>query len=146
MRHGAGLISVRAGERNFSRFAILFTNQIRYTIMIYYFEFTLKDGEPFDLTGMRPNDRIVYFAERNSIIFCKSQFAARNYDGEAMTKMIAVGRYPDKFFVMKRKAKKDTNFSIILPPDMYNFCQRRGIIGDYIRSLIRREMDKENNP
>lgn len=115
--------------------------------MIYYFEFTLKDGEPFDLTGMRPNDRIVYFAERNSIIFCKSQSSAEKYDGEAMTKMIAVGRYPDKFFINVRKAKNDTNTSIILPPDMYNFCKRKGIIGDYIRSLIQREMDKEHfNP
>jgi len=116
--------------------------------MIYYNEIKLKDGQPFDLTGMRHNDRIVYFAERNSIVFCKSQFAAENkYDGEAMTKMTAVGRYPDKFFVNGRKAKKDTNTSIILPPDMYNFCKRKGIIGDYIRSLIQREMDKEHfNP
>ncbi len=113
--------------------------------MIYYFEFTLKDGEPFDLTGMRNNDRIVYFADRNSIVFCKSQFAAdHKYDGETMTKMTAVGRYPDKFFVMKKKAKKDMNFSIILPAEMYNFCQRRGIIGDYIRGLIQREMDRED--
>lgn len=113
--------------------------------MIYYNEIKLKDGVPFDLTGMRPNDRIVYFKGRNSIVFCKSQFAADNkYDGEAMTKMTAVGRYPDKFFVMKKKAKKDKNFSIILPAEMYNFCQRRGIIGDYIRSLIQREMDRED--
>lgn len=113
--------------------------------MIYYNEIKLKDGVPFDLTGMRPNDRIVYFADRNSIVFCKSQFAAdKKYDGEAMTKMIAVGRYPDKFFIERQKAKKDTNTSIILPPDMYNFCKRKGIIGDYIRSLIRREMDRED--
>ena len=112
--------------------------------MIYYNEIKLKDGEPFDLTGMRPNDRIVYFADRNSVIFCKSQFSARNHDGEAMSKMIAAGRYPDKFFVKGRKAKNNTNTSIILPPDMYNFCRRKGIIGDYIRSLIQREMDKED--
>lgn len=115
-------------------------------MIIYYHEFKLKD-EPFDLTCMRPNDRIVYFADRNSVIFCKSQFSARHQGGEAMSKMVAAVRYPDKFFVKSRKAKNNTNTSIILPPDMYNFCRRKGIIGDYIRSLIQREMDKEHfNP
>lgn len=111
--------------------------------MIYNFEFNVKEGEPVDVTGITPNNRVVYFADRNSYMFCKSPSFAEKQGGEVLSKTQAAGRYPDKFFVMKKKAKKDTNTSIILPPDMYNFCRRKGIIGDYIRSLIRREMDKE---
>lgn len=112
--------------------------------MIYNFEFKVKEGEPVDVTGITPNNRVVYFADRDSYMFCKSPSFAEKQGGEVLSKTQAAGRYPDKFFVMKKKAKKDMNTSIILPPDMYNFCQRRGIIGDYIRSLIQREMDRED--
>lgn len=111
--------------------------------MIYNFEFTLKEGEPVDVTGITPNNRVVYFADRNSYMFCKSPSFAQKQGGEVLSKMQASGRYPDKFFVKSRKAKNSTSTSIILPPGMYNFCRRKGIIGDYIRSLIQREMDKE---
>lgn len=112
--------------------------------MIYNFEFKVKEGEPVDVTGITPNNRVVYFADRDSYMFCKSPSFAEKQGGEVLSKTQAAGRYPDKFFIKGRKAKNDTNTSIILPPDMYNFCKRKGIIGDYIRSLIQREMDRED--
>lgn len=112
--------------------------------MIYNFEFKVKEGEPVDVTGITPNNRVVYFADRDSYMFCKSPSFAEKQGGEVLSKTQAAGRYPDKFFIERQKAKKDTNTSIILPPDMYNFCRRKGIIGDYIRSLIQREMDRED--
>ena len=113
--------------------------------MIFNYEFKLKEGEPMDVTGVLPNYRVVYFHDRNTVMFCKSPSSARKQGGEVLSKIQAVQRYPDKFFVLKKKAKKDMNLSIVLPPDMYNFCQRRGIIGEYIRSLIKKAMDEENN-
>lgn len=119
--------------------------------MIYNFEFTLKDGKPMDVTDICMNGRVVYFPERNSVIFVKSKMSAEKYaekyDGEVMTRRAAAGRYPDKFFDSRVKLKDKMYMTLLVPAEMYAFCRRKGIIGDYIRGLIQREMDREHfNP
>lgn len=100
-----------------------------------------------DVTDICMNGRVVYFPERNSVIFVKSKMSADKYDGEVMTRRIATGRYPDKFFDSRVKVKDKMYMTLLVPAEMYAFCRRKGIIGDYIRSLIQREMDKEHfNP
>lgn len=109
--------------------------------------------QPFDVSGMQRQQRILYFPEKGSVILKCSALSA-NYDNTTihnntavvLTARFATRKYPD-IFTNKTEKKVDLEKRTIVmtvSPEIYDFCASHGNISAFLRGLIEREMTSNN--
>ena len=107
--------------------------------------------QPYDLTGMNRNWRFVLNTETQTfIVRANSRLAmARLENGEIVLSAVeAAERFPKwfsyQFFTFGNKPKR-TLTTISLTQDELTFCQSKGRVATYIRSLIDEKMKDESD-
>lgn len=114
----------------------------------------LKEGEKFDLSDVKPQQRVVYLRDKKTIVVVYSQRFApqvRMIYGEDALFMSAsqlAGMYPEQFTITPRKKVIRGDFSeqlyIYLTKEQKAFVSRKENTSAFIRSLIDKAMEREN--
>lgn len=108
-------------------------------------------NEPFDVSEMQRQQRILYFPKKGSIIL-KCNALAANYDNTTihnnkavvLTARLATRKFPQVFSNKNEKKVELDKRTIIVTvsPDLYDYCASYGNISAYIRGLIEQDMVK----
>ena len=115
----------------------------------------LKKGEKFDLSEVKPQQRVVYLRDKNTIVVVYSQRVApqvRMIYGEDALFMSAsqlAGMYPEQFTIAPRKKVIRGDFSeqlyIYLTKEQKAFVSGKENASAFIRSLIDEAISKERS-
>ena len=109
-------------------------------------------NEPFDVSVLGRDHRVLYFAEEKKIIIKSAYNLAVlenmiKYGGKAivLTASQCPRRYPQVFTDSSKKQFIGDKRTIMLrvPTDMYTFCCQQGNITEYLQSLIKKDMEKK---
>lgn len=114
----------------------------------------LKKGEKFDLSEVKPQQRVVYLRDKNSIIVVSSQRVAPQirmiYGDDAlfMSASQLASMYPENFTNTPRKRIIRGGFSELLlvyvTKEQKEFVFNKKNASAFIRSLIDKAMEAEN--
>ncbi len=108
-------------------------------------------NQPFDVSELQRQQRILYFPQKGSIIL-KCNALSANYDNASihnnkavvLTARFATRKYP-QVFTNKNEKKVELDKRTILvtvSPALYDYCATHGSISAYIRGLIEKDMAK----
>lgn len=110
-----------------------------------------KDGEKINISNVKPQQRIVYIKDSDSVVVVYSQKVApqvRILYGESAVMMSpgqALAMYPEKFCAdaSERESRATFNKNIFLYVNeaQDRYIKSKGNVSQYIRSLIDRDME-----
>lgn len=111
----------------------------------------LKDGEKINISNVKPQQRIVYIKDSDSVVVVYSQRVApqiRMLYGDSAIMMPpsqALAMYPEKFFadssMKESRAIFNKNIFLYVNEEQERFIKSKGNVSQYIRSLIDRAME-----
>ena len=113
----------------------------------------LENGERLNISGVKPQHRVVYIKDTDSAVIVYSQRVApqvRILYGESAVMMSpgqALAMYPEKFFADPSQKTSRATFNkgifLYLNEKQEQFVKSKGNASQYIRSLIDRDMDRD---
>lgn len=113
----------------------------------------LENGERLNISDVKPQHRIVYIKDTDSVVVVYSQRVApqvRILYGESAVMMSpgqALAMYPEKFCAdSSQKTSRATfnkNIFLYLNEKQEQFVKSKGNVSQYIRSLIDRDMERD---
>ena len=113
----------------------------------------LKKGDKLNIATVKPHQRVVYIKDTNSVVVVYSQRVApqvRMLYGESavmLSPVQAIAMYPEIFYtdtsekVSSRRFYR--NLFLYISEKQEKFVKTKGNVSEYIRSIIDREMDRE---
>ena len=113
----------------------------------------LKKGDKLNIATVKPHKRVVYIKDTNSVVVVYSQRVApqvRMLYGESavmLSPVQAIAMYPEIFYTdtsEKVSSRRfDRNLFLYISEKQEKFVKTKGNVSEYIRSIIDREMDRE---
>ena len=113
----------------------------------------LKKGDKLNIATVKPHQRVVYIKDTNSVVVVYSQRVApqvRMLYGESavmLSPVQAIAMYPEIFYTdtsEKVSSRRfDRNLFLYISEKQEKFVKTKGNVSEYIRSIIDREMDRE---
>ena len=113
----------------------------------------LKKGDKLNIATVKPHQRVVDIKDTNSVVVVYSQRVApqvRMLYGESavmLSPVQAIAMYPEIFYTdtsEKVSSRRfDRNLFLYISEKQEKFVKTKGNVSEYIRSIIDREMDRE---